>query len=93
MKYAALNDAFSGKISAIGKLCGLKKILIIDFGAAIVCFTLRGSSLSTAIQMPDLSVFQRIHDSSPVQNKFQLRLRAVRSSARTLFAPSTRATF
>jgi hypothetical protein len=54
MKYAALNDAFSGKISTIVKLCGFKKIMIIDFGAAIVCFTVTGSSSSTASQEPDL---------------------------------------
>jgi hypothetical protein len=54
MKYAALNDALSGKISTIGKLCGLKKIVMIDFGAALVCFTLMGSSSSTASQKPDL---------------------------------------
>jgi hypothetical protein len=54
MKYAALNDTFSGKISTIGELCGLKRIVIIDFDAAIVCFTLTGSSSSTAIQEPDL---------------------------------------
>jgi uncharacterized membrane protein YhiD involved in acid resistance len=54
MKYATLNDDFSDKSPTIGKLCGLKTIVIIDFGAAMVCLTLTGSFSSTASQKPDL---------------------------------------
>jgi hypothetical protein len=93
VKYAEVNDSFSGDKSATGKLLGLKKAVGIDFDAPIDCFTLTGSSWSTASQDPDRCVFQRIHDSSPVQNNFQFGRFAARSSARSSFAPSIRPTF
>jgi hypothetical protein len=93
MKYAEVNDSFSGNRSTTAKLFGLKKTVSIDFDVPIICFTLTGSSWSTASQEPDRCVFQGIHDSSPVQNDFQFRRFSARSSALSSFPPSIHLTF